>query len=89
MTTEEFKKFFQDEEDRVRVIYSTQCIHCNYILGSYQNRYRNKRPFSFDEEKQTGYHDDCQKKYETWYKSWIEMWAQVGWHARMDLINGL
>jgi len=84
---EDIVELLANEERKSREMYSTKCLHCRSVLGWYEYKYKPKRRlFSYDEETRIGYHDDCQVKYEILYKEWINMWAAVGWHAKVDLL---
>jgi len=75
----------QRREDDERC--SALCIHCRSSLVASWNRRKifGVPRHSYDFETKIGYHDDCRESYEEWFKGWVNMWAAIGWHAKVDL----
>lgn len=81
------KKLAEEEAENKR-IEALPCCYCSKkYTGFTSSRFRNswRLEFSYDENTRNAYHFKCKKRKEEWAKKWLFMWAEIGWHARVDI----
>ena len=88
LTAQSITEILAEEDRRTQERYDCICIHCGKQLVNYHMRARilHHPKHSYDEENKTGFHISCQTQYESWFKDWLNMWAQIGWHAKFDIM---
>lgn len=70
-------------DNKLNKFKKTKCNYCNYNL---ENKYTHNINFvTYDTINDKTYHNHCKKNYDKWQKNFIEMWACIGWHAKIDI----